>query len=50
MSDEYIKIVKDIINSDELNKILDEGRNKTSQIAKEKYELLKTKIGLGRCE
>lgn len=39
-----------IINSDELNKILDEGRNKTSQIAKEKYELLKSKIGLGRCE
>jgi len=39
-----------IINSDELNKILDEGRERTSKIAKEKYELLKTKIGLGRCE
>ena len=39
-----------IINSDELNKILDEGRERTSKIAKEKYELIKTKIGLGRCE
>ena len=37
-----------IINSDELNKILDEGRNKTTKIAKEKYELMKEKIGLHR--
>ena len=39
-----------IINSNELDKILDEGKNKTTIIAKEKYEQLKTKIGLGRCE
>jgi len=39
-----------IINSSELDKILDEGKNKTTLIAKAKYEELKTKIGLGRCE
>lgn len=37
-----------IINSNELDKILDEGKEKTSKIAFEKYELMKKKIGLGR--
>jgi len=39
-----------IINSSELEKIRDKGKNKTTLIAKAKYEELKTKIGLGRCE
>lgn len=37
-----------IINSDELDKILEDGRIKTTEIAKEKYELVMKKIGLGR--
>lgn len=37
-----------IINDKELDKILDEGREKTTQIAKEKYELARKNIGLGR--
>lgn len=37
-----------IINSNELDKILEEGRIKTTEIAKAKYELVMKKIGLGR--
>lgn len=37
-----------IINSNELDTILDEGREKTIKIAKEKYELVMSKMGLGR--
>lgn len=37
-----------IINSKELDEILDKGKEKTTKIAKVKYELLKNKIGLGR--
>ena len=38
----------EIIDSKELDLILDEGMKKTSEIAKTKYELLKDKMGLGR--
>jgi tryptophanyl-tRNA synthetase len=37
-----------LLNSDELEKILDEGREFTRKIAKEKFEIMKEKIGLGR--
>ena len=37
-----------LLNSDELDKILDEGREFTRKIAKEKFEIMKEKIGLGR--
>lgn len=37
-----------IINNKELDKILDEGREKTTKIAREKYEITRKKIGLGR--
>lgn len=37
-----------ILNSSELDTILDEGRDKTSKIAKEKYMLLKNTVGLHR--
>lgn len=38
----------EIINSPKLDQILDEGREFTRKIAKEKYELMKEKIGLHR--
>ena len=38
----------EIINSKELDEILNKGKEKTRQIAKEKYELVKQKIGLKR--
>ena len=38
----------EIINSDELDRILDEGKNKTTEIAKKKYEEVIRMIGLGR--
>lgn len=38
----------EIINSEYLDKILDEGKNKTLEIAKNKYEEVKNKMGLGR--
>ena len=38
----------EIINNDEIDKVLDNGRNITMPIAKAKYELLKKKIGLHR--
>lgn len=38
----------EIINSTELDKILDEGRDKTLKIAKKKYDEVRIKMGLGR--
>lgn len=38
----------ELINSSEIDKILDDGMNKTNEIAKIKYELMKQKMGLGR--
>ena len=38
----------ELINSKELDTILDKGRDITLKIAKEKYELVKNKIGLSR--
>lgn len=37
-----------IINSEELDKILDKGSKITNEIAKQKYELVMKKVGLGR--
>ena len=39
-----------LINSDKLDKILDDGINKSRRLAKEKYELMKEKMGLSRNE
>ncbi|MEG1596773.1 MAG: tryptophan--tRNA ligase [Bacilli bacterium] len=39
---------KDIINSKELDDILDKGQEKTSEIAKVKYDLMKNVLGLHR--
>ena len=38
----------ELINSNELDEILDEGKNKTLEIAKKKYEDLKNVVGLHR--
>jgi len=38
----------EIINSKELDKILDDGRNKMNEYAKNKYEDIRKKVGLGR--
>ena len=38
----------EILNGKELDRILDEGREKTLAMAKEKYEMMKKKIGLYR--
>ena len=38
----------ELINSDELEKILDEGKEKSRQLAKEKYDLMKEKMGVIR--
>lgn len=37
-----------IVNSDKLNRILDDGAQKTRELAKEKYELMKNNMGLCR--
>lgn len=42
------KRYNEIINSEELNKILDEGINFTRSISKDKFELMKNKMGLHR--
>lgn len=42
------KKYNEIMKSNELDKILDKGINTTRKIAKEKYELMKIKMGLGR--
>lgn len=49
--DEVSKIqarYRELIESDELDKILDRGISKTREIARVKYELVKEKVGLGR--
>ena len=38
----------ELLENNEIDKILDDGLLKTSQIAKVKYELLKEKVGLHR--
>lgn len=38
----------ELINSDELDKILEDGKERSREIAKKKYELMKQKIGLRR--
>ena len=38
----------EIINSKELDKILDDGRNKMNEYAKNKYDDIRKKVGLGR--
>ena len=38
----------DIVNSDILNKVLDDGIAKTNELAKKKYELMKEKMGVIR--
>ena len=38
----------ELLNSKELDDILDKGRDKTLEIAKKKYEDMKEKIGLHR--
>ena len=42
------KKYNEIINSKELDEILNKGREKTRQIAKEKYNIIKQKVGLKR--
>lgn len=42
------KKYRDILNSDELDKILNDGANKVREMARSKYELMKKKIGLYR--
>lgn len=37
-----------LLNDSKFDKILDEGKIKTTEIARKKYELLKDKVGLGR--
>lgn len=37
-----------ILNSDEFNEILDNGISKSRELAKEKYEFMKIKMGLSR--
>ena len=48
---EYLKPIKEryneIINSSELDRILEEGKKKTEEIAKSIYEEVKRKVGLG---
>ena len=39
---------KEIINSKELEEILDNGKNKMNEYAKTKYESIRNKVGLGR--
>ena len=39
---------KEIINSKELDEILDNGKNKMNEYAKRKYEDIRNKVGLGR--
>lgn len=55
VADEVVKVIGDIqekynkiINSDEIDKVLDKGREITRKIAYKKYILMKEKIGLGR--
>lgn len=45
---EIRKKYEEIINSSDLDKILDDGKNKVNEIAKLKYEEVRKKVGLGR--
>ncbi|MBP3461351.1 MAG: tryptophan--tRNA ligase [Bacilli bacterium] len=45
---EIQKKYNEIINSSDLDKILDEGKNKVNEIARIKYEEVRKKVGLGR--
>lgn len=45
---EIQKKYNEILNGEELNIILDEGRDKTRELAKEKFELMKKRMGVGR--
>ncbi len=45
---EMQKKYNEILNSEELNIILDKGRDKTKELAKEKFELMKKRMGVGR--
>ena len=38
----------DVLNSDEIDKVLDQGIEKSRQQAKEKYELMKQRMGFER--
>ena len=40
--------IEEILNGEELNIILDEGRDKTRELAKERFELMKKRMGVGR--
>ena len=42
------KRYNELINSDELDKILEDGKERSREMAKKKYELMKQKIGLRR--
>lgn len=44
---EIQKKYEELINSDTIEKILEQGKNKTEKLAKEKYESILKKIGLG---
>lgn len=55
VADEVVRLLEDvqtkyqkILNSDEIDKILDEGRDKTIELAKKKYEEAKEKMGFIR--
>lgn len=51
VADTFSKIqtrYNELINSDELDKILDDGRDAARAMAREKYEMMKKKIGLRR--
>ena len=55
IADEVCNVIKkiqdrynELLSSDEIDKILDEGREFTRKIAKEKYELMKDRVGLSR--
>ena len=46
--DELYKKYNELINSEELDEILNDGIEKSRKLAKEKYEIVRKKIGLGR--
>ena len=55
VADSVINVIKpiqdkynEIINSNLIDELLDEGKKKTNEIAKEKYEIVRKKVGLGR--
>ena len=52
VTSEHISKIQDkyneLINSEELDKILNDGIEKSRKLAKEKYELMKIKLGIVR--